>query len=222
MTVGEHEIGIGEQRRAQVDDAGRPQIVGEHAEIALEQQLPDQPDGDRRQHHRDQEQGEDDALAAQLVAEQQRQREAEDELDRHGPGDEAHGQREAVPEDRIAHQPAEIVEADEVAIAIGQREAEVGEAGPDHEAERPDQDQQQEDQRRREEQGPDAVVEHAQPRARRPALATPRHPGGLVEPACPQWSSLLDRRCGIAQRKGQGIAAVVPQHHPLRRAMSRS
>ena len=72
------------------------------------------------------------------------------------------------------HQAAEVVEADEVAVAIGQGEAEVGQAGPDHEAERQDQDQQQEDQRRREEQGLDAVVEHPAPQAAR----APRHRAG--------------------------------------------
>ena len=172
----QHEPGIGQQGGADIEQADQAQVIAHHAEIALQQQLPDQADRDRREHHRHQQQGDHETSVLDRVEQQQREREADQELQADDPENELEGEQEAVPKDRIvAHQAAEVVEADKVAVAPGDREAEIGEAGPDHIKKRPDQNEQQQDHGGQQEEGDDPSIQN---RPRNP-------PGAHMSPLAP-------------------------------------
>src|SRR5690606_32621750 len=104
-------VGGGKDGGAAGKEPDLAQVVRRHAEVALQQQLPDEADSNRRDHHGDEKQRREEPLALDEAPDEEGERKSEHELDQDRRQHEPDGEPEGAPEDRVmADEMAEVVE----------------------------------------------------------------------------------------------------------------
>ena len=120
------EIVVGEPLRLR--QMQRREKLIQDAVVAVQDQVPEQRQDDRAEHHRNEQDGEDDGLAGHAVPERQRQHEPEHELDGDREQHEQGRRRQRVGVLRLAEQHRVVARADRLdraAREVGVREAEI-------------------------------------------------------------------------------------------------
>jgi len=105
--------------RGRVDAEREPDHVVEEADLRLIEEGPEIADDGGRQHHRDQDHGGPEAMAAELAVDEVGEREAEQRLDGDGRDDEARRHLHAVPDVGIGQQVGIAFEPSHLSGAFG-------------------------------------------------------------------------------------------------------
>ena len=124
----------------------------EDAVLRLEEIFPEGADHRRRQHHRQQDRRAPETVGAELAIEQQREREAEQQLQRDRADQEVRRRAHVVPDRFVAQNALVVGDAGPQDVGVRLVSAVVGERQVDRPQQRKDVEGQQQDDRRRDEQ----------------------------------------------------------------------